>query len=202
MRAIQPGIIADLLPTQMTVGLREVGLKRKRLREKMAEKDGQSLGARMVPVVLGPEHRRYMIDRHHFTSALHAEGVREVPVVVIADLSALEQHAFWAALDDRRWTHPFDANGRRHDYDAIPKSVGDLIDDPFRSLAGELKRAGGYAKVTTPFSEFRWANFLRHRIECVIVEREFDRAVELAMKLAAGSEAMDLPGWRGPRPVH
>lgn len=29
--------------------------------------------------------------------------------------------------------------------------VTDLVDDPFRSLAGELRFAGGYAKDTTPF---------------------------------------------------
>jgi hypothetical protein len=41
----------------------------------------------------------------------------------------------------------------------LPKTVAGLIDDPFRSLAGELRRAGGFAKDTTPFSEFLWADF-------------------------------------------
>jgi hypothetical protein len=50
--------------------------------------------------------------------------------------------------------HPFDDKGRRRHYKDIPKSVRDLVDDPFRSLAGELRRAGGFAKDTTPFSEF------------------------------------------------
>src|SRR5436305_4773273 len=31
-------------------------------------------------------------------------------------------------------------------------------DDPYRSLAGEVRRAGGYAKEATPFSEFLWAS--------------------------------------------
>jgi hypothetical protein len=46
----------------------------------------------------------------------------------------------------------------------IPKSIKGLDDDPFRSLAGELRSAGGFAKDTTPFSEFLWADFLRRRI--------------------------------------
>ena len=29
-------------------------------------------------------------------------------------------------------------------------TTSNLVDDPFRSLAGELRRAGGYAKNTTP----------------------------------------------------
>jgi hypothetical protein len=84
----------------------------------------------------------------------------------------------------------------KHHYNDIPKSVSELIDDPFRSLAGELRRAGGYAKVATPFSEFRWADFLRSRIERMLIECEFDRAMELAMKMADSLEAIYLPGWR------
>ena len=49
--------------------------------------------------------------------------------------------------------------------EAIPSTVSELLDDPFRSLAGELRRAGGYAKAPAPYSEFRWADFLRRRIE-------------------------------------
>jgi hypothetical protein len=37
----------------------------------------------------------------------------------------------------------FDDQGRRRDYADIPKVVTDLVDDPFRSLAGELRLAGG-----------------------------------------------------------
>jgi hypothetical protein len=79
----------------------------------------------------------------------------------------------------------------------LPASIPKLIDDPFRSLAGALKRAGGYAKDKQPFSEFRWADFLRSRMERTLPEREFDRALSHAMQLAASEEASRLPGWRG-----
>ena len=59
-----------------------------------------------------------------------------------------------------------------------------LVDDPFRSLAGELRRAGGFAKDTTPFSEFLWADFLRRRVKRKIVENDFDHALEKALELA------------------
>ena len=49
--------------------------------------------------------------------------------------------------------------GRRRHYKDIPKSVTGLVDDPFRSLAGELRRVGGFAKDTTPFSEFHLGGF-------------------------------------------
>jgi hypothetical protein len=65
-------------------------------------------------------------------------------------------------MDNRNWMHPFDDPSRRRPYKDLPKSVADLVDDPFRSLAGELRRAGGFAKETTTFSEFLWADFFRH----------------------------------------
>jgi hypothetical protein len=94
--------------------------------------------------------------------------------------------------------HPFDSKGERQHYQDIPKRMVDLVDDPFRSLAGELRRAGGFAKDTTPFSEFLWADFLRRRIKRKTVERDFDRAMEKALRLAKSEGAGYLPGWCGP----
>ncbi len=73
----------------------------------------------------------------------------------------------------------------------------DLKDDPFRSLAGELRRMGGFAKDTTPFSEFIWADFLRRRINRNVAKDDFDRALEQGMKLAKSAQANYLPGWCG-----
>jgi hypothetical protein len=71
------------------------------------------------------------------TRALHEEGVKDVLVAVVANLSMVDPNTFWRVLDNRGWMHPFDDKGRRRDYKDIPKSVRDLVDDPFRSLAGE-----------------------------------------------------------------
>src|SRR5947208_16690577 len=110
----------------------------------------------------------------------------------------VDPNTFWRVLDNRRWMHPFDDKGRRRDYKDIPKSVRDLVDDPFRSLAGELRRAGGFAKDTTPFSEFLWADFLRRRIRRRHVDKNFSAAVQRAMKLARSQDAHYLPEWCGP----
>ena len=76
--------------------------------------------------------------------------------------------------------------------------MADLKDDPFRSLAGELRRAGGFAKDTTPFSEFLWADFLRRRLARKMVEADFAKAMEKGLDLAKGQDAIYLPGWCGP----
>jgi hypothetical protein len=190
--------IDDLRPTQITVGIREVNEKRKRWRELAAKAGGEFLGKHMIPVVLGPKGRNYVIDHHHLARALHEEGVKQVAVTHIANLSELDQEAFWRVMDNRSWMHPFDSRGERRAYKDIPKSVADLVDDPFRSLAGELRRAGGFAKDTTPFSEFLWADFLRRRMKRKSVERDFPLAIKKAKKFAKSKDAGYLPGWCGP----
>ncbi len=197
---LTPVAVVDLRPTQITVGMREVLVKRKRWRETATKKGEKFLGKHVIPVILGPKLRHYVTDHHHLARALHDEGVKDVAVTVLADLSKLERDAFWTVMDNRNWMHPFDAAGRRRHYRDIPKSVTELVDDPFRSLAGELRRAGGFAKDTTPFSEFLWADFLRRRMKRKAVERDFERAVEEALDLAKSDDADYLPGWCGPSP--
>ena len=192
--------ILDLRPTQITVGMREVKAKRKHWRDENRKKGEEFLGKHMIPVILGPKHRHYVIDHHHLARALHDEGVKDVAVTVIANLGKLDSDSFWFVMDNRDWTHLFDANGRRRFYGDLPKSVDKLVDDPFRSLAGELRRAGGFAKDTTPFSEFLWADFLRRRMKRKTVETDFDHALEKALQLAKSVDANYLPGWCGPGP--
>jgi hypothetical protein len=194
---IKPVPIADLRPTQITVGMREVALKRKSWCEQSEKKGAEFLGRHMIPVVQGPKDRHYIIDHHHLALALMSEKVEEVFILVVSNLSKLEPDAFWIFLDNRGWMHPFDAEGRRRGYKDIPKSVRQLKDDPFRSLAGELRRRGGFAKDTTPFSEFLWADFLRRRLKRQFVEEKFDHALKEAVRLAKSKDANFLPGWCG-----
>jgi hypothetical protein len=190
--------LKDLRPTQITVGMQEVAAKRRHWKQKHGDKAGAFLASHMIPVVLGPKDRRYVTDHHHLARALYDEGVLEVATSVVLDLSHLDNDAFWVVLDNRGLMHPFDERGRRQGYDKIPKSISELVDDPFRSLAGALRRTGGYAKDTTPFSEFLWADFLRHRMARKDVAEHFAKAVETALDLAKRREADYLPGWCGP----
>ncbi|HEY1911539.1 MAG TPA: ParB-like protein [Vicinamibacterales bacterium] len=195
---LTPVPIARLRPTQITVGLREVKEKRRSLRKRPTRKIGRFLGDHMIPVILGPNHRHYIIDHHHLSLALLSEGIEQVLVTVIADLSMLEPEQFWIVLDHHSWVHPYDAQGRRVSFAKIPKRVDQMKDDPFRSLAGELRRAGGFAKDTTPFSEFLWADFLRRRLDRQKVKAHFAASVRQAMTLAKSQDAHYLPGWCGP----
>jgi hypothetical protein len=190
--------VIALRPTQITVGMREVGEKRERWRDKHGKKAGEFLASHMIPVVLGPKGDRYVTDHHHLARALHDEGVKEVATTVALDLSRLDPDTFWFVLDNRGLMHPFDAHGERRSFRDIPDSISDLVDDPYRSLAGELRRVGGYAKDTTPFSEFLWADFLRRRIDQKEIKKHFKRALDSALTLARSRDADYLPGWCGP----
>jgi hypothetical protein len=195
---LHPIPILSLHPTQMTVGMQEVKEKRKRWREhKSKTKQAELLGKHTIPVVLGPDQRHYVIDHHHLALALHDEGIKEILVTVVADLTMVDPDAFWGVLDNHRWVYPYDAKGERRHFRHIPKSVTGLKDDPFRSLAGELRRVGGYAKDTMPFSEFQWADFLRRKMSRKSVEDNFAKSVEKALALAKGKDAVYLPGWCG-----
>jgi hypothetical protein len=196
---LHPVPILSLRPTQMTVGMREVKEKRQRWREhKSKKKQAELLGRHMIPVVLGPDERYYVVDHHHLARALHDEGVKDILVTLIGDLSMVERDAFWGVMDNKRWVYPYDAKGERRHFSDLPKSVEGLKDDPFRSLAGELRRAGGFAKDTTPFSEFLWADFLRRHIQRKTAEDHFTKAMEKALELAKTDKAIYLPGWCGP----
>ena len=193
--------IDDLRPTQITLGMREVAEKRRQWSRHLGEDAAAFFSRHVVPTVLGPKKRHYLIDHHHLVRAMQEEKVEEVMVSVEADLSRLGDYSFWVFLDDRSWCHSYDAEGRRRDFDAIPKSVAKMKDDRYRSLAGELRRAGGFAKEITPFSEFLWADFLRTRISPDVLARDFADALIQAMSLARSNDANYLPGWCGPDPI-
>jgi hypothetical protein len=194
--------ISELRPTQITVGMREVHTKQKSWQQHAGKKKAEFLGQHMIPVIRGPKDRLYVLDHHHLSLALHNEGVENVLVSAMVDLRTLSKDEFWVYLDNRAWVHPYDAAGRRRDFGDIPKKISGLKDDPFRSVAGELRRIGGFAKDTTPFSEFLWADFMRRRISKSSVEDDFDKALEQALQLAKSEDASYLPGWCGPHVDH
>ncbi len=98
------------------------------------------------------------------------------------------------------WTHPYYGKGRRRSYDELPKTVADIEDDPYRSLARELRKTGGFAKDSTPFAEFLSADFFRPRIKAKTIKANFDAALADAMALAKTADADYLPGWCAPHP--
>ena len=201
-RASDHGVLPDLMPldelrpTQMAVGMRAVGAKRRKI-ERIADsrrKLRNFLEKRPVPAVLGPKARPYIIDHHHLSLALWQSDVDEVFVSVVADLSDLPKRAFLSAMAARGWLHAYDGSGRKACPTRLPKAIHQLRPDPYRDLAWAVREAGGFEKTNAPFIEFRWANFFRDRIPEAMLSRDFDRAHKRAMRMARSGEARHLPG--------
>ncbi len=81
---LDPVKISDLRPTQMTVGMREVERKARAWRERPHDEAGRYLGERMIPAVIGPDKRPWIVDHHHLALALHLEGVEMVLISILA----------------------------------------------------------------------------------------------------------------------
>lgn len=189
--------IANLRPTQLTVGFREVEYKRQQWRGAGKKERAKLLRRHVLPAVIGPKAQPYIVDHHHFARALLEEDAGLVAVYIVADLSHLPKPEFWTYLDNSAWCHAYDEHGKRRELSDIPKRLEKLADDPFRSLAGALIRAGGCAKSNKPFSEFLWADYLRHRIDAQVVAADYEEAVGKALRLAKSDDAKSLPGWCG-----
>ena len=156
---LKPVAITDLRPTQMTVGIREVQEKRKRWRDESKKKGDKFFGKHMIPVVLGPEDRHYVIDHHHLARALHEEGVENILVTVVANLRTLVPNSFWFVLDNRNWMQHVRRRGHQRPYKDLPKTVADLIDDPFRSLAGDCDAPAGSPRTRRLSANSCWRIF-------------------------------------------
>ncbi len=92
--------------------------------------------------------------------------------------------------------------------------VKDLANDPYRSLAWEVRTRYGYGKSPHAFAEFLWSNFFRIRIvidnwilkdkvreEDVLIanlpEEQRKEVIYEAMHLARSPEAAGMPGYLG-----
>lgn len=186
-----------LHPTQITVGKAEVALKREAWSHLNKKARSEALAQHWFPTIIGPEEKHYIVDHHHFGLALLEEEVNTVSLMVLKDLSDLAHSHFWLVMDHYQWVHPYDNTGARREFTAVPHHLGHLEDDPYRSLAGEVRRAGGFAKDVTPFSEFLWADFFRYRIPFPDGNTDLTAAIKKALKIAHSQDASYLPGWYG-----
>ena len=191
--------ISKLRPTQITIGFSEVSARAKQIAALGKKEQKDYIDERIVPCVTGPKNNLYIIDRHHMCRALLEADHDTVRGKVVGDLSRVDKDEFWRFMDLRGWAHPFDAAGCRLTTADLPKAIEDLCDDPYRGLAGFLRRDHGFKKEDTPFEEFIWADFLRYRIDRKALEADYAKAKQNALKLARSPEASHMPGWTGNR---
>jgi hypothetical protein len=188
--------IKDLCPTQLTVGMIEVEVKRKRLKALSAREQEAFLEAHPMPVVIGPEGKLYITDHHHLARAAFEAKIEQACFEVEADFSSRRPDKFWRDMDKKLWVHPLDQHGIRHRYNHIPASLDKLVDDVYRSLAGFVRDAGGFKKTNAAFVEFIWADYFRRNIAIEDIKANFMSAVRHAKRLARSPRARRIPGYK------
>jgi hypothetical protein len=189
--------IADLRPTQLTLGMSEVAARAAKIAKLPADDRETYIDGKAIPHVIGPGKRLFMVDHHHLDRALWSLSIGEAALGdPLADWSDLEVKAFWRKMESNGFCWPIDADGNRRPYADIPGHVSDLTDNFWRSLARRV-RGRAFENLDTPFQEFMWGDYFRTFMSRCPIESHFELAVDLATKLARLTDAQDLPGFRG-----
>lgn len=190
--------VRKLRPTQFAVGLKEVQLRVAKIRKKdpVTALDRYLL-KKIMPIVIGPGGAPYVLDHHHLARVLLEAGGRTTLYAEVREnWGQLTETEFWKRMNEKNWLYLYDEFGRGPlDPAQLPKTIAEMRDDPYRSLAWAVRDKGGYRETDELFAEFQWANFFRRRIPVETVRNEFDRAVEDAMKLTSSKDAEKLPGY-------
>jgi len=210
------GSIHMIHPTQCTVGYAEVAVKMEELSK--YEKNGElakHLKSKEIPCVLGPDNIIYITDHHHMGLALtilaaeweednSKKTKEENPFTkctfsILYDFSKsnLPKKEFFKVLDSLHFVHKYDENGEKQKYGEIPKRLIDLKNDPYRSLAGFVRKSGGYKKIDKPYLEFEWADYFRQHITLEEIDNDMKESVTKGVQLALSENANKLPGWTG-----
>ncbi|MEX0344598.1 MAG: ParB-like protein [Rhizobiaceae bacterium] len=188
--------IAELKPTQMTLGMYFVSLNLDGFQELSKKRFKKLVERKVVPAVRGPDKHYWMIDRHHFCRSLYERGETSANVKKVLDCSHLGEKEFAHVMEKSGLIHPYNEAGDRLGFSDLPTKISELTDDPYRTLAGLVREHGGYRKEKRPYAEFLWADFYRERVDRHLLTGNFSDAVQLAVDLAGSNEASHLPGWK------
>jgi hypothetical protein len=106
--------IADMRPTQLTLGLSEVEERAAKIGAMTPSEREAHLERKAIPHVLGPGKKIYIVDHHHLARALWSLKFPEAVLGDrVADWSGLEPKAFWRMMESKGYCWPIDADGNR-----------------------------------------------------------------------------------------
>lgn len=191
--------ILDLKPTQFAVGMLEVDEKIA-IAEKYTKAELKKfVNESPVPVVLSAQGEMFIVDHHHFLCVCYHVGVKKVKVIVVKDFSKskIGYGQFWKWMYKTRNSYPYCQFGegpRKPLY--LPKDIRGLADDPYRSIAWFVRKAGAFENSDRNYAEFQWANFFRSRkLLDTHGPRGMPKALVKAVHLAQNKSAKGLPGY-------
>jgi hypothetical protein len=189
--------IATLRPTQSVVGMKEVEIRAERIGKMTAKELEHYLRKHVAPIAIGPGGVPYLLDHQHLARALlEARASKTLYAEVKENWSKLSEPEFWIKMKERDWVYLHDETGKSFaDPASLPRTIGNMRNDPYRSLAWLVREKDGYSQTDSPYADFHWADFLRARVHLGDGTNAFDEATPEAIKVAHSPEAKDLPGY-------
>jgi hypothetical protein len=166
---------------------------------------------RPIPFVRGPDGKKWIVDRHHFSRALYESraelkkrGVKihKVKVyfqeIILNDgerLSHLSIEEFEEAMLRRKLIYPF-LDGEYRSIQFMPSHVSELKPDFYRGLAWVLRKGGAFEKTGVPYEEFFWASYFQKVLDfkkLKFSKKRVRKAIITALKET--DETNKLPGF-------
>jgi hypothetical protein len=193
--------LASLQPTQMCVGMAEIRSRQRDFAQDDPAEQRRYLKSKPTPLVRSARGELWMVDRHHRLRALleldrHATAFG----YVVLQLEVSERHLVLEQLHQRGWLYLYDGRGTGPlPPTALPTSLSNTQDDPYRSLVWKLKREGHLKSAPLiPFHEFRWGAWLRSRNLPPFCSDRLESALPAARALVRSRAAAHLAGWIEP----
>ena len=187
--------IEELRPTQPEVGKREIGFKTEKygdLREKNPSEFQALKVKKIVPIIIGPDGRYYLIDHHHSTLAFWEVDEKNAYVVVKENWSKSwrglplkkRMMKFWAKMEKSGHAWLERENGVRVDpmSPEWPQNLAECGNNRLRSLVWDLIHQGYIDKKEIHYFEFLIAKYLQS--QGIKVEKgEYDKAFHAAVEI-------------------
>ena len=187
--------IRTLHPLQGALGADQVQGDVERIRAN-PDRAWRKLNEDPIAVVQGPEGL-YITDHHHTAAAWLRYG-RPLAPCTVAHTLPTDPAAFWPAARAQSLDHLEDKDGNPITPAQLPKTLAAMPDDPYRSLAGQIRYEGAFcrSRMQQPeFAEFTWADWLRHQpLPKDLTTRP---AIDQATALARSPAAAAIPGYLG-----
>ena len=181
--------ILKLHPTQLAVGYQQVECKLQKLKAMNKSQLEDYLKEHVVPVIKGIDGKYFLVDHHHLCMACDRLNINQVYILVLFDWSHLSFNAFWKKMHESQYVWVYDVDDFPH---MLPCSIRALKDDPYRSLAGIVRKKGGFNKENAPFAEFHWAIFFKGQGLSVDLS---EANIQKDLLLCKSPDAKKLPGY-------
>jgi hypothetical protein len=181
----------------------EVRQKAEKIKAK-PKKEENKLAADPIKVVRGPDGQLFVTDHHHGARAWLLAGYPSGICDIEPDPASTDPDNFWPRLQELKKVHLSNKDGAGITPDALPKSLEQLPDDPYRTLAWMVRKNDGFCRALMEqkeFAEFIWADWMRGRLPAEQVTAAPDKMLKAALKLAKSPIAAGLPGYVGNKPA-